>query len=76
MNGPLYNTDFSPYFNILVPPVIIESLTSNDMVVREGTNVTLMCKARGYPEPYVMWRREDGDEMSIAGEVGNYFHSI
>lgn len=42
------------------------------MVVREGTNVTLMCKARGYPEPYVMWRREDGDEMSIAGEIGNY----
>lgn len=36
-----------------VPPVIIETMTSNDMVVREGTNVTLMCKARGYPEPYV-----------------------
>lgn len=36
-----------------VPPVIIESVTSNDMVVREGTNVSLVCKARGYPEPYV-----------------------
>lgn len=23
------------------------------MVVREGSNVTLVCKARGYPEPYV-----------------------
>lgn len=45
-------------------------MTSNDMVVREGTNVSLMCKARGYPDPYVMWRREDGDEMSIAGENG------
>lgn len=53
-----------------VPPMIIESLTSNDMVVREGTNVSLQCRARGYPEPYVMWRREDGDEMSIAGENG------
>lgn len=31
-------------------------MTSNDMVVREGTNVTLMCKARGYPEPYVSQR--------------------
>lgn len=40
------------------------------MVVREGTNVSLICKARGYPDPYVMWRREDGDEMSIAGENG------
>ena len=45
-------------------------MTSNDMVVREGTNVTLTCKAKGFPEPYVMWRREDGDEMSISGENG------
>lgn len=53
-----------------VPPVIIESLTSNDLVVREGTNVTLQCRAQGFPEPYVMWRREDGNEMSINGENG------
>jgi Immunoglobulin domain/Immunoglobulin I-set domain len=51
-----------------VPPVIIESMTSNDMVVREGTNVTLSCKAKGFPEPYVMWRRVDRNEMSIGGE--------
>jgi neurotrimin len=55
---------------LAVPPVIVESITSNDMVVREGTNVTLQCKAKGFPEPYVMWRREDGDEMSINGENG------
>lgn len=48
----------------------METMTSNDMVVREGTNVTLTCKAKGFPEPYVMWRREDGDEMSISGENG------
>lgn len=40
------------------------------MVVREGSNVTLQCKAKGYPEPYVMWRREDGTEMLIGGEYG------
>lgn len=45
-------------------------MTSNDLVVREGTNVTLTCKAKGFPEPYVMWRREDGNEMSISGENG------
>lgn len=62
------------YFLSTVPPVIIESATSSDMVVREGTNVTLTCKAKGYPEPYVMWRREDGDEMFVAGENGiNFF---
>jgi hypothetical protein len=55
---------------LLVPPVIVESMTSNDLVVREGTNVTLQCRAKGFPEPYVMWRREDGDEMSISGENG------
>lgn len=53
-----------------VPPMIVEGMTSNDMVVREGQNVSLMCKARGYPEPYVMWRREDGEEMLIGGEHG------
>ena len=53
-----------------MPPAILEQQTSNDLVVREGSNVTLQCKATGYPEPYVMWRREDGDEMLIGGETG------
>lgn len=57
-------------YSVSVPPVIIENMTSNDMVVREGSNVTLVCKARGYPEPYVMWRREDGEEMAVGGEDG------
>lgn len=57
---------------LTVPPMIVEGMTSNDMVVREGQNVSLMCKARGYPEPYVMWRREDGEEMLIGGEHGEF----
>ncbi|GAB0091886.1 uncharacterized protein DMENIID0001_067770 [Sergentomyia squamirostris] len=56
------------YLQVVVPPTILEQYTSNDMVVREGSNVTLNCKAKGYPEPYIMWRREDGSEMSIGGE--------
>ncbi|XP_017047915.2 hemicentin-1 isoform X1 [Drosophila ficusphila] len=59
------------YLQVVVPPMIVEGLTSNDMVVREGQNVSLVCKARGYPEPYVMWRREDGEEMLIGGEHVN-----
>lgn len=54
-----------------VPPVIIDNMTSTDMVVREGTNVTMFCRATGYPEPYVMWRREDGQEFNCNGELGN-----
>ncbi|XP_026466659.1 lachesin-like isoform X1 [Ctenocephalides felis] len=59
------------YLQVVVPPQIIESQTSSDLVVREGSNVSLSCKARGYPDPYVMWRREDGDEMSVSGDTVN-----
>ncbi|KAH9628610.1 hypothetical protein HF086_010344 [Spodoptera exigua] len=58
------------YLQVVVPPVIIDNMTSTDMVVREGTNVTMVCRATGYPEPYVMWRREDGQEFNCNGESG------
>ncbi|XP_026330301.1 lachesin-like [Hyposmocoma kahamanoa] len=59
------------YLQVVVPPVIIDNMTSTDMVVREGTNVTMFCRATGYPEPYVMWRREDGQEFNCNGELVN-----
>ncbi|KAL0881663.1 hypothetical protein ABMA27_001481 [Loxostege sticticalis] len=59
------------YLQVVVPPVIIDNMTSTDMVVREGTNVTMVCRATGYPEPYVMWRREDGQEFNCNGESVN-----
>lgn len=55
----------------LVPPSIVDRETSSDMVVLESTNVSLTCKATGYPEPYVMWRREDGEDIRYNGENGN-----
>ncbi|XP_026298862.1 neurotrimin isoform X5 [Apis mellifera] len=59
------------YLQVVVPPSIITKETSTDMVVREGSNVTLTCKASGYPEPYVMWRREDGKNINYNGESVN-----
>ncbi|XP_071560672.1 lachesin isoform X8 [Temnothorax nylanderi] len=59
------------YVQVVVPPSIITKETSTDMVVREASNVTLMCKATGYPEPYVMWRREDGKNINYNGESVN-----
>lgn len=56
----------------LVPPKILAKETSTDMVVREASNVTLTCKATGYPEPYVMWRREDGTSINYNGESGEF----
>lgn len=45
---------------LLVPPNIDDSLTSSDVIVREGDNVTLRCKAKGSPEPSIRWKRDDG----------------
>ncbi|XP_028030175.1 lachesin-like [Bombyx mandarina] len=59
------------YLQVVVPPTIIDNMTSTDMVVREGSNVTMVCRATGYPEPYVMWRREDGQEFNCNGESVN-----
>ena len=41
------------YLRVVVPPDIIDHESSNDVLVREGDNVTLRCKARGYPEPVI-----------------------
>ncbi|XP_023717615.1 neurotrimin isoform X1 [Cryptotermes secundus] len=59
------------YLQVVVPPSIVDRETSTDMVVRESANVTLTCKATGYPEPYVMWRREDGKDINYNGENVN-----
>lgn len=64
-------------FHIVVPPIIVETMTSNDMIVREGTNITLTCKARGYPEPYVIYLYIFGNITTLAQLVfSNKRHSI
>lgn len=42
--------------------------TSTDMVVREGSNVSLQCAATGSPEPTITWRREGGELLSMGTE--------
>ncbi|XP_025833292.1 neurotrimin-like [Agrilus planipennis] len=59
------------YLQVVVPPKIIDRETSGDMVVLESTNVSLTCKATGSPEPYIMWRREDGEDIRYNGENVN-----
>lgn len=48
-----------------VPPNIEDALTSTDVLVREGANVTLKCRATGSPEPSVKWKRDDNSKISI-----------
>lgn len=52
-------------FACLVPPDILDYQTSSDMIVREGTNVTLKCAATGSPSPTVTWRREGGETILL-----------
>lgn len=35
------------------------------MAVRENQNLTLTCKAQGFPDPKIMWKREDGNEIVL-----------
>uniref|UniRef100_A0A8C2ZIX1 Neurotrimin n=1 Tax=Cyclopterus lumpus TaxID=8103 RepID=A0A8C2ZIX1_CYCLU len=44
----------SVHILVQVPPKIIN--LSRDIVVNEGSNVTLMCQASGKPEPSVSWK--------------------
>lgn len=56
------------YLHVVVPPDILDYPTSTDMVVREGANVSFYCVAKGSPKPSIMWRRESGQPIPVAGE--------
>jgi len=50
---------------VQVPPDIIDDESTSDMTVNEGDNVTLTCRAKGKPEPKIVWRREDNEKMTV-----------
>ncbi|GAV04357.1 hypothetical protein RvY_14645-2 [Ramazzottius varieornatus] len=61
------------YLDVLVPPVILPSETTEHASVREASNVTLKCAASGHPPPVITWTRDDngyitprGDEKALA----------
>ena len=76
----------SAFLEVVIPPDIISEETSNDLMVPEGGSAKLVCKARGYPKPDIVWKREDGAEIiSRAGLSGGktkceynytYYHII
>ncbi|XP_063227088.1 protein CEPU-1-like [Bacillus rossius redtenbacheri] len=53
------------YLHVVVPPNIDDSLSSSDVIVREGANVTLTCHATGSPPPSVKWKRDDGTKITV-----------
>ncbi|XP_026492675.2 lachesin-like [Vanessa tameamea] len=54
------------YLHVVVPPSIDDSLSSSDVIVREGANVTLTCRANGSPKPTIKWKRDDNSKISIS----------
>ncbi|XP_068158214.1 protein CEPU-1 [Drosophila tropicalis] len=58
------------FLDVVIPPDFISEDTSSDVIVPEGSSVRLTCRARGYPEPIVTWRREDGNEIVLKDSMG------
>ncbi|XP_066949759.1 lachesin-like [Macrobrachium rosenbergii] len=50
---------------VVVPPNIIDSDTSGDVMAQEGANINLTCNASGTPQPSITWRREDNIKINI-----------
>ncbi|XP_058828947.1 lachesin isoform X2 [Topomyia yanbarensis] len=58
------------YLDVVIPPDFIAEDTSSDVIVPEGSSVKLTCRAKGYPEPVVTWRREDSTEIVLKDSAG------
>lgn len=51
---------------LTVPPNIVDDESSSSTVaVREGLNTSLTCKAKGNPEPKIVWKRENGFNITV-----------
>lgn len=54
-----------------VPPDILDTESSSDVLAREGTDVSMVCKAKGYPTPTLTWRREDHQPVAVGNWQAN-----
>lgn len=52
-------------FLVLVPPDIDDRQTSSDVIVHEGEDADLVCKANGHPKPTIEWYREDKGHINL-----------
>ncbi|XP_076335125.1 lachesin-like isoform X2 [Tachypleus tridentatus] len=64
------------FLDVVVPPEILGAESSSDVLVREGFNVTLTCKTKGYPTPKITWRREDGEPLAIGNWQNNMIQDL
>ncbi|CAG0885183.1 unnamed protein product, partial [Cyprideis torosa] len=64
INAGIYINN-SGYLKVVVPPEILDSESSSDVIAREGRDVSLRCKAQGSPTPSVYWEREGGQKIFL-----------
>ena len=62
--------------NFQVPPTIDDAMSNSDVIVREGSDLSFTCHARGSPTPTVKWRREDGRKISFNKSYSGEFIEI
>ncbi|XP_011692202.1 PREDICTED: lachesin-like isoform X2 [Wasmannia auropunctata] len=59
------------YMKVVIPPDIMDLDNSADMLTaKENGDLLLRCLATGNPEPTVIWRREDGRNITLRTENG------
>ena len=56
--------------------MILQKDDNADIVAREGDNVTLSCDAKGHPQPQIVWRREDKEDILVNGRKGSLRLSV
>ncbi|KAJ9600321.1 hypothetical protein L9F63_009397, partial [Diploptera punctata] len=56
--------------DVKVPPDILNDEAPDGGVAPENGSVRLRCKATGIPEPTVMWRREDANNIVLRFDGG------
>lgn len=61
----------SGYLEVVVSPKIDEENTSSDTDIREGSDVSLRCRASGYPTPKITWRREDQKDIQVGTKTNS-----
>jgi len=53
------------HLEVVIPPTIEDTESSEDQAVPEGGSVKLSCKALGFPQPGVTWRRPQGEMITV-----------
>lgn len=48
---------------VLIPPAIVQGMTTQTVTIDEGSNVNLTCAATGYPTPNISWVRVNGNPL-------------